>query len=65
MKVLITTMIDPKDVPAFALMAAQLPQRVMSYSSTLDPADKEAIAAALADHAEKLAQCGRGRAEER
>lgn len=65
-KVLLTCLLDQKDVASFAQAANQgLPQRYPVYSSTVDSVDAETLSAALADHAQKLAQFGGGKAEER
>ena len=65
-KVLITVLLEPKDVPSFAQAANQsMPHRYPSFSSTVESLDAETLAVVLADHAQKLSQFGGGKAEER
>lgn len=65
-KVLLTCLLDQKDIPAFAQAANQsMPHRYASYSSTVESVDAETLTVVLADHAQKLAQFGGGKAEER
>lgn len=66
MKILLTALLDPKDVAAFAQASKQtLPQRYPVFSSTVDDTDAATLSAVLADHAEKLSHYGGGKAEER
>ena len=65
-KVLLTALLDQKDVPSFAQASKQgLPNRYPVFTSILVSTDVETLSAVLADHALKLAQFGGGNAEER
>lgn len=65
MKVLITALLDPKDVPAHALAMGTVGSRLFSWSSTIESADLATLTEVLAEHAIKLSQAGGGKAEER
>lgn len=66
MKILLTALLDQKDVAAFAQASNQaLPARYPVFSSTVEETDETTLAGVLADHARKLARYGTGKAEER
>lgn len=65
-KILLTALLDQKDVAAFAQASNQgLPARYPLFTSTVDSLDAETLKAVFADHALKLSQYGGGKAEER
>ena len=54
MQVILTAIIDQKDVAAFASCTSRV-GKLLCYSSTIEDVSHETLARVLADHAEKLA----------